>query len=1154
MSSLTKSQTEFVKNVNKNLLVSASAGCGKTFTMVTKIINLLKNGLDLDNLLIITYSNAAGAELKTKIAEEIIKELQVENNPFVEHFSNQLEKIGVSNIGTIHSFCKNLITKYFYKLEISPTFKVLSGSEWDYLFDEAIENVLLEYSNNKDENFYNVYEHFSDKRNNKKLKTVIKTIYNFMVASEDVNNWFNTVCKQQFNTNLNTNMSAVYLFNLMQQTFKDLHKTFLNFKLKLQQLQINKYDSFINSYLSFLMDATNCSDFESFVKVMFKPYEFDKKPRVTKDMPPEIYDLDGSISEYRLELSDTIKKYKEILISDDLEEHKNSIINLENLVVKLYEIVSNVLKEFRTLKSDRTYIDFNDMEQYCLTILKDEDIRKEISDKFEYIFIDEYQDVSYVQEEIVKNISKPNNLNMIGDVKQSIYAFRLCSPEIFIDKYDKFKNDNKLGLALDLNENFRSENSILQFSNFIFNTLATENTIGINYSKNAQLECGNNNFKNISNKNCNNPKVVILNSEGLTEDEPIKQEAIFVANEIKDLLTKKYINSKTGTLDFYKYKDIAVLMRDASGYANTYYSVFKELGIPVNLKLKTNVFKTVEVQTIYSFLKLVNNFNDDVSLAVVLLSPICNLKESDLIEIRKLDLQKPFNKIVFNFNNYNLTTKKQENIKNVIQNLFKEIENFKIELSLNNLQTCVKNFVFNHDLINYFKADKNGSESETNITTFISMLGQENYKFSLNKFLEYARKFENENDNEIKIANNSNSVTICTMHTSKGLEWPAVIVVGAGKKFNENILKEDVVVSREFGIGTKVLKNKKTRTKIKTLALSACIKHTQLKEHKENIRLFYVALTRAKNSLTVVASTSVKNVKAKNNKNALAFNTFLDYLLLPLSASQINKLVVENNLNISFNNEQFVYELKEFDNAEDLHKTKENAVLPQVCDKISKQIVTNINIKNNIKQNNVAIKNTVTGVLTEENDYENLQLNVLDFKVNFDESLVKNKSVSIGNAYHKVLQKVDYFKDNNLFEIVENLAKFDVDVMQNIDNININLLESCVKNIRTLINKDSKIFKEAQFLLSDNHNNLIEKSDIKTKVIVQGVVDLIIINNDEACIIDFKTNKNTNSEYLLNTYKTQINLYAKACEKAFNVKVTKKLIYSIMGEKFIVVK
>ncbi len=1123
-------QLEFLNSKNRNVLVSASAGSGKTSSMINKIMLLLcEEHVSIDNLLILTFTEAAASEIKQKLFLELSNLIHDSNAFDVTFLKKQLDAINTAEIGTLHSVCKKLIVKYFYEINLSPDFYVLSDKESKYLHDMAINTVFERHILSNDEIFFELYDSYNDKRNDTVLRQMIVNLSTYLSNKINSQNWLENTLNTSYETNLDKNPVCNYILSYAK-------KIIIPCKYKVEELLSYAKENSFDKYVDFLAiknqlidEICNLNTFTQLYKVIFNLQTI-KKPTKSKNANVDELDFDEKVDKFNKNLNDFIRKIKEYVIFDNEDDLKKSFKISKLNTQKLVEIEKEVVQTYSSLKQKRNALDFNDLEDKMIELLKIQNIKSILKNNYKFIFFDEYQDINEKQEYILSNIISDNNYYMIGDVKQSIYAFRQSSPQIFVNKFYKFQKDGEKNIVINFNKNYRSDKNILEFNNLVFDKLITEKTIGINYSENSRFE-SQNEFENC------NVDLKIINTSDIDEEDVEKEtkEAIVIADTISNLLTRR---KKDG--EFFTYKDIAIIVRKRGSFVKTICDTLNSLQIPINATIANNLFDTSEINLLVSILKVLSNYKDDISLTVVLKN-LFDVNDTELLNIRQSCEEKYFYECIENEN-------LPEKIKIKISKFFTFINDSNIYLANHNIKELIEKILLEYNITIYLKSLPNGYEKVNNINYFLSLLDNSNYQYNLDKFLDYLNYISDQTIMQ-KIGTNGNAVQIMTIHYSKGLEFPAVIIAGLGKKFTINKDTNDIIINDKFGVGLKSI-DVMDRTLQETLVRNACKIDNKKSEMDEEIRLLYVAMTRPKEYLSLIGEYNLDNYKNSKLKDIYNSLNYFDMIFKAIPNTY--------DSNIS-NKHTFIMNEKDSSQAY-VNIIDINDIISQ--DKLITSEVyleeDNIDLTNSLlnkhqnlpNTNSFTIKNNVTNILKEEVDYENI--NCLPNKLDVSDKLESLDFLKIGTAYHSIMQSLNFDETKEeIQEIIQNLIRSNIISSDIINQVNINEIITAKETLQKYIKSSTKIYKEKQFLLQENYNKFIKNSDNNTKVIIQGVIDLVVVTDDGAYLIDYKTNRTSNEQQLISNYALQLEIYKTAFEKATNIPINKKFLYSFYLGKLI---
>ena len=1139
---LNAEQQQFVSTLNTDVLVSASAGSGKTTTMIEKLKSLIINDLvPVNNLLVVTFTEAAASEMKQKLYVGLAQ--AIANSNFDEeklnYFYEQLFLISSADIGTLHSVCKKIVSKYFYEVNIEPNFGILTNEEYLNLFNQAMEKTFNNYIESADEEFYEVYESFSDKRNTTKLKNIITSIYNFLSEKSDSKTYVNFVLNKCLNKDENSNICCKYVFDYYKPSVQKFFQTVCDFENIISDEKLQNYLKQLKAEIKFVVGAENYSEFATRLNNLSFPRLYAPKDATLLNIFEELKFCVDDFKKF-------VTKAKVNCINLTESEFEITTNKLKKLYSKLFEITLKTEEEFTNLKNEIGKLDFSDLQKYAYKILCNSAINDEVKKSYKYVFVDEYQDINQIQEDILLKISN-NNLNMIGDVKQSIYAFRQCMPEIFLSKYNKFLKQKNNQLIL-LNKNYRCSKSVVDFVNYCFNTLITKDTIGINYEKESQLILGSENSGEVCLKLIDTQVLESENSEqpapmqSEDDDDKIENEiaeALEVTNIICDVLNKEYYNSALKQTCKINYSDIAVLVRDNKGFVNTLYDVLKAHQIPVSAQIKTTLFNTIEIKPLFSLLKLLNNVNSDLDVCNVLLSPLVNLSYDELNELRQTNKTVGFYDCVTEY----LSSDKNTPLFDKLNKFVNLLNTLKYRMNYSSIMELVSWVVIKFDLINYYSSFPNGAQMAENIKQFVFLLNNAGFNFNLNKCLEFLDSLKGKDDFVINVESGENSVKILTMHKSKGLEYPCVILSNLGKSFNKSTYASDVILTNKLGLGIN-LRNSETRNEVATIQKSANKLYALNEQLEEQIRLMYVALTRARNFLFLTGCYNFKNFASRTKQNIFSSTNFLDLIFKCIKNGDRQGFInLKPNFNLTHKNEVVAnVEIKNISQISNATKNVKNKIIiSENSNNIVNTLVKNFELTKPVSSKKLATKNSVTGLMRED-DYVNE--NELSLQVDFNGSVLDNMSLKIGNAYHKIMQNLTYVEsDEEVKQKVASIIKtyqIEPEVALHID---VNKIIKAKNEVKKLIGASTKIFKEQQFLLKTPYSNVVETSNINQNILIQGVVDLILVDNGSAILIDFKTNKTKDVSKLINAYSLQLEVYKQAVEKGMKVKVVSTKLY-----------
>jgi len=1112
---LTDEQKSFVDDNTHSVLVSASAGTGKTTTMIRKIVNLILNQkISVDKLLVVTFTTAAATKMKHDLYN--ILNLAIESTTSEEqvlYINEQIDLLNIADFGTIDAFCNKLVKQYFYALDIDPNYEILSSEkERKYLFDKAISTVFEKYGSSDNLDFSKIYQIFNTGRSEENFRSALHKLYNYLICKVDGDGWFEEKIKEMY---LPDSPCVKFLLDYYKSQFKSLSNRLIELLNKAVALNHDKLKAFAITRLDLIRVVLESSEISEITNSL-ENCHLASAPTIKE---VELSDIDDAVAE----LKGTFNKVKEKAL-DHLTISGSSDLNClfetnKNNVLIFYKILKDVESEFKALKKKRNVLDFNDLEHYALNILQDSVLRESIKNNYDYIFIDEYQDVNQMQEEIITSLQKTNNLYMIGDLKQSIYRFRQSTPEIFLSKYNLYKNYNNDNKLILFNKNFRSHDNILKFANKYFSKCITKDCVGIDYNNEAQLVSGRDDITN--------GKVVLsLIDRGLIDKGVVSQYDLEAEVIVKNI-ARVVENGR------YKFKDIGVLFRKKKELAKAVWLTLKKYNIPVNLTLKENIFNKNEIQVLYALLKCIYNESNDLAFAILLKSPIVGATDDELAEIRIKGGDGTFYESCISIEQLSLGVSKKINF---LRSVLKKL---RFQVQYNKIVDVVKNFIIDNGLMLHYLSMPDGLEKECYIMEFLKLLDNASYDNNMAKMLDYLEVCE-ERESEITISDGEDSVSLITMHLSKGLDYPVVIVGG----FCENLQSVDrdiLRINKEYGVAISGV-DEDNYAKLDNINSVAISIKNRMEEFEESIRLLYVALTRAKEELIITGA--LADIK---KKELFDCKTPFDLFLLTLGGPEIMQFVnKKSSFEIKYDNGCVINcEIAQIYENQDINHSE------IVLNLSNPEIVCLLKEYHNKKETsfkNIAFKNSVSSILKDENvDYVNA---LSEFRgLTTSESLLQEDAMELGTQYHIVMQYIDYGHDQDIQELITKLALSGKINSIYLNKIDVSKIEQAKQAVESIMDCGAKIVREAKFVTMYPHNLLVEGSVCDKKVIVQGVIDLVIENDGDCIIVDFKTNRTHNKKALVDKYRTQLKLYSKAYELCYNKEVKRRLLYSFeMGE------
>lgn len=1153
----TPQQQNVLNDNSRNLLVSASAGSGKTATVIQKIFELVtKNNVNLQELLVITFTEAASLEMKTRLKEKLFKSCTEEIN-----LSKQIESLPTSDFSTIHGFCSKMLRKFFYQINLNANFIVLNENDSKFLKATALDKVINKYSNAEDEEFIKLSMLFNG-RNFSALKANILSYYDFLCSVEDKNKFTNQIYKCCYDNNLKSNKACKIINDYI---LSNIYYITCSLESYLQQSKIEHadyFENFINEILSKLGLIKYTNDFIENRKQLLL-VELPKLSRQKLDL--NNVNFKQEFKPFFDNVQKIIKDLKKIAIEKPIEEVASDLNKVGTLLTKFQEVEDSFEKEYNNLKQKRNALDFADLEQKFLLLLENTEVCKAISESYKYIFVDEYQDINSVQELILSKLVKNSNMVMVGDIKQSIYGFRNSSPSIFVNKSVDYSSNEQKGKLINLNENFRSNPKILNFVNSIFNKCMFVSFGGVNYEDDGQLkgmtkyQVANDipliNIDFINTKDVANEEEDNITEEhnfpySVIEDKNVylkklttaRKEAMIVAKHIVDMVGKDYYDAKDEINKQITFGDIAILSR-GNEFLKEVSKVLMEYKIPVSTNLVDNIYKNKDIMLLVSLLKIVDNIHDDISLSLVLTSLFFNISFDEISLIRQQYLEEEFlYESVKNF----YESEQNNEIKLKLKNFFEFINDLRQKIVYSSIYEVLNFIDDKFEYLTYLNSLPDGANRVKIVKNFINSFYDTEYNYDLPKYLNFVNNFAEDARFSTSLNASIDSVKLGTIHSSKGLEYPIVFLVGCGKSFSNITFREEILKDKDYGLGinTYDLENFK---KSSNLARNAIVLNLKMQEKAEELRLLYVALTRAKNHLFILGHANLTNIeKISSSKDAESVSNYIPWIVSGLTDLGFSN--IKNNKNFIDKHSDFEVNVNIYTDDDFIISKEKDIKLNLSKDNYNKDKLLNLFNYKFEENNYLALKNTVSSMLQEHSE-ENASVNTQPTKLQIYESKKEDIDASrLGTIYHKIMQKIDFFKDIKKEDVDKIIECMKIDEKYN-KYVNVDKILTCVKKIKTLNIKNIK--KEQPFLSYLPYNFIFKDSEINEKILIQGVADLIIQTDNDTILIDYKTTKAFNPDHLVDKYAVQLNLYRVCLEKALDISISKTYIYSFWFDDFI---
>ena len=1196
----TKEQQQAIYEKGENILVAAAAGSGKTAVLVERIINkIINENIDIDKLLVVTFTNAAASEMRERVLNAIYK--KIDEDPENEKLQKQITLLNKASICTIDSFCLDVVRNNFFEIDISPNFRIGDTTEIEILKQDVIEELFEDKYESEDKDFQKLITTYTSYKDDTPLKELILKIYTYIQSNPFPEKWLN---------------EKVEMFNLQEKIEQDFSQTIWGglllqqvdeiledsiIKLKKEKEKLAKYEE-LTKYYQIIND-----DIEQMEMLKCNLDSWDKAFQIARNLEFKTWAVNKKIvldeKENAKQIRDSVKaeykKIKEKILIVNSKEANEDINEMYDILKKLENVILEFGKRFTKRKKEKNIVDFSDIEHFALKILLTENneptqIAKKYKEKFEEIAIDEYQDSNLVQEYILTAISRNNNTFMVGDVKQSIYRFRQARPDLFLSKYKKYKlkDDRKdEDLKIQLFKNFRSRKEVLDFSNEIFANIMTEKLGELDYTEEEYLNLG----ANYENTNENlKTEIDILNIQGnISEEnnfseeesdedieeqkerlEDIELEAKFVAKRIKELIDSKfqvYDVKKQEKRDI-KYKDIVVLLRSTKEPAPIFEKEILNLEMPVFSDSSSEYLESIEIQTIMSLLKIIDNPLQEIPLIAVMRSNIGGFTDNELVQIRLSDKYDGF---------YNTLLKSKKdvdkNLRNKIDKFLNDLEMWRKEQEYLSLDELIWKIYNDTGYYDYVGLMTNGTLRQANLKMLFERAKQyESISFKgLFNFISYIEKIKTSSkdmDSAKIIGENEDVIRIMSIHKSKGLEFPVVFISGTGKQFNMQDLNNKILLHPEIGIGVKYIDYNK-QIEYDTLSKQAMKERIKIETISEEMRILYVALTRAKEKLIITGYSKPEKEDELNDiiskygeTSYLVLKKYISYLDWIRLVYISNKEKMSKLADINIYEKSQILKSKSEKKESSINSTDIKQKLEKELDeKEYKEIAKNIKYKYK-NQEATVIPNKTSVTEIKKLKSKNKDNELVTIEIPKPKFLQRDESEKITNAekgtlIHLCMQKLNIIQReytvDDIKEFVQKLQKDNIISEKEYEAINIMKIYNFTKsNIWKALKQAKVVEREKPFYINIPAKDVYGK-DLDEQLLVQGIIDLYYIDKeDNLILVDYKTDyvENRDEQILINKYKMQLELYKKALESAMNKKVSRVYIYSTYLDRAIILE
>ena len=1216
----TKEQKAVIESRNRNLLVSAAAGSGKTAVLVERIIRMITEGenpLDIDQLLVMTFTKAAADEMRERVLLAVDEKLK--EDPENGHLQMQAAMIPYARITTIDSFCLGIIREHYNQLDIDPAFRVGDEGELLLLRGSVMEQLLEDYYEAGDEEFSRFVETYATGKSDRGIEDHIMAVYNFSGSNPWPEKWLEA-CEKELEDYeegsddrlMETEWMRFLMWDVAMQTGEFCAQLKEALAVCDEENGPAAYIPMLTSDLRMLQAIGNAKDYGCLNELLGSA-SFDRLASIrSKEIDA---DKKSFVTGCRDRIKKAVGKLRDLYCFESIETVVRDLRGTAGAVRMLLRLAGEFHDRYQEAKQEKNLVDFGDLEHYALEVLLEETdegertpsaAADELSRQFEEILVDEYQDSNDVQEALIHAISRERfgtpNVFMVGDVKQSIYKFRLARPELFLKKYESYPREDGLYQTIELHQNFRSRDSVLSGINEVFYQIMTKGLGGILYTEDAALHPGAV-FEPTEEMVGGKLELHMVNTGGgllkQLEADPAddytahEMEAKLIAARMKEL-----INPETGLKVWDKkekryrtacYGDMVILLRSLSGFAEDFVNILMNEGIPAYAERRTGYFTAIEVETVLCFLSIIDNPMQDIPLAAVLKSPIVGATDEELARLMavfKRTAKKGQDRGIYGAWMYYLENCPEDEREG---ELYGKLAAFSDELAE---YRRIAGYLSIHELLyiiyentgyyDYIAAMPAGEARQANLDMLVekaSAYEKTSYSglFHFIRYIENLKKYDTD-FGEAALAGDENTVRILSIHKSKGLEFPVVFLAGMGKKFNKQDLYGKILIDPDLGIATDYL-DLELRVKTPTLKKNVLRRRLELEALGEELRVLYVAMTRAKEKLIMTGTDRNLDKKLerfsdiKRTAGQIPFtilstaDSFLDWLLMSLSGKLSESALLSDAGAETGLMTVRSYSVADLVGVEIEHqaekKLSKEELLNFDCARIyDEAYAAGISAAFAYRYPHTADIGLHTKLSVSElkkqgqliDDEESTFLPTIPAFL-LEESGKKDQGGGAfrGTAYHRALELLNFPGMKTISDVEMALDTFRRE--KYMDEVSLSLLDagilwnflsSPLGRRMSAAQAKGLLYKEQQFVIGIPAREM-EVCSSDELVLIQGIIDAYMEEEDGLVLIDYKTDHVVRGRESLLTerYGIQLEYYKRALEQMTGKKVTEKIIYSL---------
>ena len=1255
----TREQKQVIEGREKSLLVSAAAGSGKTAVLVERIIQMITEGenpKDIDRLLVMTFTRAAAAEMRERIQAAIEKKL--ESEPENEHLQQQAVLVQFAQITTIDSFCLHIMREHFDRLDIDPAFRVGDEGEMLLMRADVMDGLLEDYYRDGGERYEKFVDAYASGKADGGIAEYVMQVYNFAQSNPWPDAWYEK-CREEL---LLTEQGELDQTEWMQFLLRDMALQAQEWKAQLWEArEICQEAGGPMPYLPMIEEdlrhaETVCGaagSFETISKAL-EQFTFSRLAAIrgkNGEVDPEKKTI---VSDCRSRVKKAVEKLKGEYLFASPEQMLADLEAGKDRILELLELAQEFGRRFRAKKKEKNVVDFHDLEHFALEILTEPKVESseaeetsdaeetgqmqgknawtvrvpgtvadELAAQYDEILVDEYQDSNLVQETLIQCISGERfdrpNVFMVGDVKQSIYKFRLARPELFLEKYSTYTSEESTHQKIELHQNFRSRDHVLESINAIFYRIMTEKLGNISYTEEAALHPGAV-FEERDGLDELETELLLVDLSAQPQKEPEhpadgnkaegskvespelddeaadytarELEARMIAGKIREMTDKErgitIWDKELGAYRRAQYGDIVILLRSVSGWAEEFIEVLATQGIPAVAESRTGYFNTLEVETVLNLLALIDNPMQDIPLASVLKSPFGGVSDEEMAWIvaeHKAGVDRSrdaglYRAVVEYMNEDDSARSERSRLCQKLKKLFTLLDTFRQESVYLPMHELLYRIYDKTGYYRYVSALPGGAGRRGNLDMLVEKAAAyeaTSYRgvFHFIRYIEKLKKY-NTDFGEAPVADSEGTVVrIMSVHKSKGLEFPIVFVAGMGKNFNKQDTRGKLLIDADLGIGTDYLDSEK-RLKGPTLKKNVMKRRMELEALGEELRVLYVALTRAKEKLILTASSRKLEDRIAKWSAVAAEHGAIPYTILTLASSYLDWILMsipEQNPWISYETETISDQIDreigtqirqtlsrewlrwmagEKDNSPntgkqpDLQKRVEN--IKQIEALISANYCFQYPYPDDLRLNTKMSVSELKKKGMEEEEEEMVFLPTLP--VFMEKEQEEKGGATRGTAYHRVLQFLPFERAMSRQELNAFPAKLAAEGRMDAEAAALVRGSDLAKLTASSLGKRmqgaaaaGKLYREKQFVIGIPAREMGEW-DSDERILIQGIIDAFFEEDGKLVLVDYKTDYVEEPETLIRRYETQVRYYTRALEQMTGKRVAERYLYS----------